>query len=153
MSNLKKKVAVITTGGTIAMNEDTVTKTVRPVPENHLASIVPYLTPFADIEMNDFLNLPSPHMMPHHMFELANEIHKYVKNDEYAGVVVTHGTDTLEETAYVLDLIIDTRKPIVVTGAMRSHNEIGSDGPFNLISSVRVASSEVAIGKGVIIVK
>lgn len=147
-----KKVVVITTGGTIAMSEDAMTKTVKPEGDNVLASYIPYLNNIADIEMLDFFNLPSPHIKPEHMHKLAMKVKYYLDQEEYAGVVITHGTDTLEETAYFLDLVVESEKPIVVTGAMRSNNELGSDGPINLISSVRVASSKTARNKGVLVV-
>src|SRR5699024_12086864 len=70
----------------------------------------------------------------------------------YDGIVVTHGTDTLEETAYFLDLVLATDKPIILTGAMRSSNEIGSDAFYNLISSLRVAADDKATNNGVLVV-
>src|SRR5699024_11706807 len=85
-----------------------------------------------------------------HMFSLTETIKKHI--DMYDGFVITHGTDTLEETAYFLNLTLDTVKPVIVTGAMRSLNEIGSDALYNLISSVRVTISEDAREKGVLVV-
>ncbi|CDG01562.1 Putative L-asparaginase, type II [Clostridium chauvoei JF4335] len=67
------------------------------------------------------------------------------------GVVITHGTDTLEETAYLLDLTLDTEKPVVITGAMRSSSELGYDGPFNLAASICTAISEESKGRGVLV--
>src|SRR5699024_9562838 len=72
--------------------------------------------------------------------------------DDYDGYVITHGTDTLEETAYLLDLTIDTSKPIVITGAMRSSNEIGADGLYNFLSAIRVAISDESLNMGVMVV-
>ena len=77
---------------------------------------------------------------------------KEFSKNHYDGCVITHGTDTLEETAYLLDLTIDISQPIVITGAMRSSNEIGSDGLYNFISAIRVATSLEASDKGVMVV-
>ncbi|TGP13092.1 asparaginase, partial [Mesorhizobium sp. M1D.F.Ca.ET.234.01.1.1] len=74
------------------------------------------------------------------------------KQDDYDGYVITHGTDTLEETAYLLDLTVDISKPIVITGAMRSSNEIGADGLYNFLSAIRVAISDESLNMGVMVV-
>ncbi|TMW73622.1 asparaginase [Alteribacter natronophilus] len=146
-----KKLLIIHTGGTIAMSEDPETGAVKPNPANPLHNV---LKAVDDIELmaEDFLNVPSPHMTPAHMVHLAKRIDKRVMEEKIDGVVVTHGTDTLEETAYMLDLILETEIPVVVTGAMRSSNELGSDGPYNLYSSIRAAASSEARNKGVLVV-
>lgn len=149
---MKKKVLIIHTGGTIAMTEDATTGTVNPSQRNPLDSVLSILEPYAEIQVNDFANIPSPHMTPQIMFDLAKKIEEFLHGDEIDGVVLTHGTDTLEETAYMLDLLTQSTKPIIVTGAMRSSNELGADGPLNLLQSVRVAASEQAMGKGVLVV-
>jgi L-asparaginase len=74
------------------------------------------------------------------------------KIEDYDGVVITHGTDTLEESAYFLDLVLETQKPVVFTAAMRSGSELGLDGPRNIVGAVRVASCPEATGKGVLVV-
>ena len=83
-------------------------------------------------------------------------ISKYVNNllerEDICGAVITHGTDSLEETAYFLDLTISSQKPVIVTGAMRSSSELGYDGPSNLSAAVCTAISDKAVGKGVLIV-
>ncbi|HDJ5131948.1 TPA: asparaginase [Staphylococcus aureus] len=81
-----------------------------------------------------------------------DQSNKVVTNKYYDGFVITHGTDTLEETAFLLDLILGIEQPVVITGAMRSSNEIGSDGLYNYISAIRVASDEKARHKGVMVV-
>jgi L-asparaginase len=149
---MKKKIMVIHTGGTIAMSEDIETGTIQPNSLNPLASTLTMLEPYADVQIDDYINIPSPHITPQHMFELAKRIESYLTVDQMDGVVLTHGTDTLEETAYMLDLLIQSNKPIIVTGAMRSSNEMGADGPLNLLQSVRVAASDQATGKGVLVV-
>lgn len=103
-----------------------------------------------EVESLDFLNLPSPHMTLAHMLALSNKI-KCVGKD-YDGIVITHGTDTLEETAYFLDTMNLPPIPIVITGAMRSNNDLGSDGIYNYLSALRVASHEKSADKGVLVV-
>ena len=98
----------------------------------------------------DFFNLPSPHIKPKHMLALYQKIKE--EADNYDGVVITHGTDTLEETAYFLDTMEVPHMPIVLTGAMRSSNELGSDGVYNYLSALRVASDDRAADKGVLVV-
>ena len=98
----------------------------------------------------DFFNLPSPHIKPKHMLALYHKIKE--EADNYDGVVITHGTDTLEETAYFLDTMKIPPIPIVLTGAMRSSNELGSDGVYNYLSALRVASDDKAADKGVLVV-
>ncbi|MCF6408253.1 asparaginase [Pseudalkalibacillus salsuginis] len=147
-----KEILVIHTGGTIAMSEDKETGKVIPGDVNPLHETYALLSQIAKVTMDDFLNLPSPHITPEQMIKLSNYIHMKIEQKNFDGVVVTHGTDTLEETAYLLDLLHDGETPIIMTGAMRSSNELGSDGPHNLITSVRAAASDDAKGKGVLVV-
>lgn len=146
------KIVIITTGGTIAMSEDLKTNTVKPLDQDTIDQLIPYLEDYAEIEMDHFLNLPSPHITPEHMYNLTLHIKKYLEQDGINGVVITHGTDTLEETAYFIDLLSTSEKPIVITGAMRSSNELGADGPLNLVNAVRVANNDASRGKGVLVV-
>lgn len=95
-------------------------------------------------------SVPSPQITPQHMVEVANKINE--ASGDYDGFVVTHGTDTLEETAYFLDLTVVANKPVIITGAMRSANEIGSDALYNLLSSLRTATNNEAWNKGVLVV-
>ncbi len=148
-----RKVSIITTGGTIAMEKDLHSQAVNPKEDNVLEKVTPFLEPYADkIEMDSFLNLPSPHMTPDKMLSLAARVMTHLDEPDTRGVVVTHGTDTLEETAYFLDLICASDKPVIVTGAMRSNNELGADGPVNLVHSVRVAMDEASINRGTMVV-
>ncbi|TYB92485.1 MAG: asparaginase [Kosmotoga sp.] len=105
----------------------------------------------SEIEHYEFSNLPSPHIGVSDMWELSKLINKIVKNTDIKGVVVTHGTDTLEETAYFLDLTVNSHKPIVCTAAMRNIDETGTDGPRNVLSSVRVANSDLARSMGTLV--
>jgi L-asparaginase len=110
-----KKIVVITTGGTIAMAESGETRGVRPQDPRALQSALPLLARHADVEMEHLFNKPSPHITPEDMYEIALRVNKHLSRSETDGVVVTHGTDTLEETAYYLDLVIHSNKPVVVT--------------------------------------
>ena len=145
---MTKKILVLHTGGTISMQADAsgAVVTSQDNPMNHVTN------PLEGIEVHalDFLNLPSPHIKPKHMLALYHKIKE--EADNYDGVVITHGTDTLEETAYFLDTMEIPLMPIVLTGAMRSSNELGSDGVYNYLSALRVASDDKAADKGVLVV-
>lgn len=135
------------------MVEDQATQTVRPV-ENaaDLTNAVPKLAEYATVTVESFSNVPSPHLTPAMIRDLGRAVLERLQREDVDGVVITHGTDTLEETAYYLDLILPTDKPVIVTGAMRSSNELGADGPLNLLNSVRTAASQEAMGQGVLVV-
>lgn len=148
--NVLKKILILHTGGTISMLENKDTGAVNITKEHPLIALRDQYKTIANVEEQVVFDLPSPHITPKHMLQLANRIKAVLPN--YDGIVITHGTDTLEETAYFLDLIIHTEKPIILTGAMRSSNEIGSDALYNLISSLRVACEEEAKNKGVLVV-
>ena len=145
---MPKKILVLHTGGTISMQADAsgavVTSSDNPM--NHVSN------PLEGIQVQslDFFNLPSPHIKPKHMLALYQKIKE--EADNYDGVVITHGTDTLEETAYFLDTMEVPHMPIVLTGAMRSSNELGSDGVYNYLSALRVASDDRSADKGVLVV-
>lgn len=96
--------------------------------------------------------VPSPQMTEHTMAALASAIKKKLSSDNFDGVVVTHGTDTMEETAYFLDITVPSDTPIAITGAMRSTNDLGSDALFNYQSAIRVAMSDGAKGMGTMVV-
>jgi len=147
---MKKNILIILTGGTIAMKSS---GTAGVVPTNEFADFLrqfPQLNSVANVEVMDYLNVPSPFMTPQMMFELAKLID--LKIIDFDGIVVTHGTDTLEESAYLCDLVLTTRKPVVFTAAMRSGSDLGLDGPRNIIGSVRVACHHDSIDKGVLVV-
>src|SRR5688572_26867191 len=105
----------------------------------------------ADIEVEEWGAYPGPHMTLERMWMLRNRIAEHLARPEVDGVVVTHGTDTLEESAYLNARTIGAEKPIVFTGAMRTASELGWDGPSNLIDAVRVAASEESRGYGVMV--
>ncbi|HDF3579507.1 TPA: asparaginase [Staphylococcus aureus] len=146
-----KHLLVIHTGGTINMSQDQSNKVVTN-DTNPISMHQDVINQYAQIdELNPF-NVPSPHMTIQHVKQLKDIILEAVTNKYYDGFVITHGTDTLEETAFLLDLILGIEQPVVITGAMRSSNEIGSDGLYNYISAIRVASDEKARHKGVMVV-
>ncbi|HAL08562.1 MAG TPA: L-asparaginase [Staphylococcus sp.] len=147
-----KRILVIHTGGTISMSEDKDTGKVETNSEHPMHRHQQFIQSLGDItEINPF-QVPSPHMNNQYIIKLKNIICESIKNNEYDAFVITHGTDTLEETAYLLDLTIDTELPIILTGAMRSSNEIGSDGLYNYVSALKVASTDDAQNKGVMVV-
>ena len=146
-----KKILVLHTGGTIAMKENVLTGGVSPDVANPLMDAEIQIPENVELLVEDIFNLPSPHIMPNHMLILKNRIQEAIKAG-VSGVVITHGTDTLEETAFFLDTTIGEQLPIVLTGAMRSSNELGSDGLYNFESAIRVASCTEAKDKGVLIV-
>lgn len=149
---MKEKILVIHTGGTISMSEDRDTGGVKPSESNPIKESTNELLQLADLIIEEPFNLPSPHITTKEMLQIKTIIEEKIKEYDLSGVVITHGTDTLEETAYFLDLTVNTSIPIVVTGAMRSSNEIGSDGLYNLISSIMVAKCNEARNKGVLVV-
>lgn len=149
---MKKHILLIHTGGTISMKEDLNSGSVIPSDKNPLHELEPFLRDLAEYTIEEPFQLPSPHITPKEMLIIKNLIVDTIAQKKVDGVVITHGTDTLEETAYFLDLTIQTKIPIVLTGAMRSINEIGSDGLYNLVSSIRTATCDQARDKGVFVV-
>ncbi|MFZ4452248.1 asparaginase [Salibacterium aidingense] len=147
-----KKILVLHTGGTIAMQENEETGGVTTGDSNPVQQWNTLVSEDYDIVSDDFLQLPSPHITPSHMLKLFHHMNERLQDTKAEGVVITHGTDTLEETAYLLDLLHTMELPVVLTGAMRSSDEVGSDGPHNFITAVRTAASEKAKGMGVLIV-
>ena len=147
-----KKIAIIFNGGTISMKIDEKIKAAVPsLSAEEIMSMIPGVEEYAEIEAYTFSGMPSPHMTLETMLKLSEFTTELVEREDIDGVVITHGTDTLEETAYLLDLTVRTKKPVVVTGAMRSGSELGYDGPFNLATSICTAISDEAVGRGVLV--
>lgn len=150
---MKNKVLVIFTGGTIAMKVDE--ESGGAIPElgsSELMTMVGEISKYTDVETLDFCNIPSPHMTPNIMFDLSKVINENIKREDISGIVITHGTDTLEETAYFLDLTTNSEKPIVITGAMRNNSELGYDGALNIASAIFTAIDERSKKRGVLAV-
>ena len=150
---MKKRIAVIFTGGTISMKVDErLAAAIPALSSEEIMSMVTNIDRIADIEVITFGSYPGPHMTPEHIWELSTLVKNTIVRDNIDGVVITHGTDSLEETAYFLDLNINCEKPIVFVAAMRNSSELGYDGPSNLSSAICTATSEDAKNKGVLIV-
>jgi L-asparaginase len=145
----KPVVQFIATGGTIAMKIDPVK--MAPVPAitgDDLLATVPEVGKFATIEVNNLSNVPSSYMDPPRWVQLTRAVQAALQRSEVAGVVVSHGTDTLEETAYWLDLTVSSSKPIVLIGAQRNASAPDFDGPRNLLNAVRIAVDPQSKDKG-----
>lgn len=150
---MKKKILIIFTGGTIAMKVDpNLDAAIPALNSDEIISTVSNIEEIVDVETINFGNLPSPHIKPGHMLEISEIIKENINREDIGGIVVTHGTDTLEETAYFLDLVIDNEKPIVLLGSMRNYSELGYDGSSNLSAAICTAISDKARGKGVLVV-
>ena len=151
------KVLVIATGGTIAGVQDAPgslgSYRAGTLTAEQIIASVPELSKHAQIETEQFSNVPSTSITPAQWLGLAKRVEKVLKDrDDLAGVVVTHGTDRLEETAFFLYLCVRSNKPVVVVGAQRPATGISPDGPINLLAAVRVAAAPQAVGKGVMVV-
>ena len=149
---IDKKVVVVATGGTIAMKYDPEKDGLVPACTGEdLAAAVPELANVAPLEFIQFSNIASPAMTPQNMWDLHIKLEEVLARDDVAGAIVTHGTDTLEETSYFLDLLHNGPKPIVTTAAMRGAGDTSPDGPMNILSAVRTAASSQAVGLGVMV--
>ena len=149
---MKPTIAIFFTGGTISMRVDEGFGGIVPaLSANQILDAIPDIESIAHIKSIEFGQLPGPHMTPDIMFELSKQVQNYLDSDDIDGIVVTHGTDTLEETAYFLDCSIRSSKPVVVIGAMRNSSEPDWDGPRNLRDGILLASSKEAHGYGVML--
>ncbi len=154
-SSDKPTVVILATGGTIAgagASSSSNSYTAGEVKIQYLVASVPGIDKIANLKFEQVANIPSQDMNDEVWLKLAKTAQKYLDDDSVSGIVVTHGTDTMEETAYFLDLVLKTNKPVVVTGSMRPSTAISADGPINLYNSVAVAGSQKSMGKGVLIV-
>lgn len=148
-----KKIIIIFTGGTISMKKDEESDAAVPaLNAEGILKLSPGIESLADLSFFDFGMLPSPHITPQKMMELSGLIREKIEKEGYDGVVVTHGTDSLEETAYLAELTYNGSKPVVFTGSMRSSSDFGWDGPSNLTDSVLAAISEDGSDRGVMVV-
>jgi len=151
------KVLLIATGGTIAGVQDAPgslgSYRAGTLTAEQIIASVPELSKHAQIETEQFSNVPSTSITPAQWLALSKRIEKVLKDrDDLAGVVVTHGTDRLEETAFFLYLTVRSDKPVIVVGSQRPATGISPDGPINLLAAVRTAASPQAKGKGVMVV-
>ncbi len=150
------RVRVVATGGTIAgeqrepgtLGRYEIKKTV-----NEIVSLIPHVARYADVETEQFSNVGSPSITPEHWLGLARRINElFQERPDLSGIVVTHGTSRLEETAFFLYLTIKSERPVVVVGAQRPPTGVSPDGPINLLSAIRVAAAPESRGKGVTVV-
>ena len=146
-----KKVVIITTGGTIAMKRSPMVGGAVPMLKgDDFMALLP--RGGVDLAFEEFANLPSSHLTPMQTLDLGRRVEAALSAPDVDGVVVTHGTDTLEETAYLLDLTVNSPKPVVVTGSMRTATMQGYDGMINLAAAIRVATAPEARSLGVLVV-
>ena len=154
----RPSIALISTGGTIdSLGHDRTdlafyTEARSRLPEGELLSAVPEIAEVADIESVPFDRVPSYQLSVQSWATLAETVQQLVRGSSCDGVVITHGTNSLEETAFLLSLTVDCLKPVVVVGAMRPFNGLAADGPLNLLQAVRLAASPHARGHGVLVV-
>lgn len=147
------RVIILATGGTIAGAGASSVKaayTAGKIPVNDLLNAVPEMNAFAHVKGEQIANIGSQDMNVETWLKLANRINEIFDNNEADGVVVTHGTDTQEETAYFLGLTVKSSKPVVLVGAMRPATAMSQDGNRNLLDAVMVASSANSNGIGVV---
>jgi len=148
------KVVILATGGTIAGSAETETTAgyqSGQVGVDVLLAAVPDLATIADCTGEQIANVGSQNMNDEVWLALAKRINELAKTD-IDGIVITHGTDTMEETSYFLNLISITDKPVVLTGSMRPSTAMSADGPLNIYNAVAVAADPDAVGRGVMVV-
>ncbi len=147
MGARKPHVWILTTGGTIASRRQG-----GMAKGSEVVSTVPEIADIAKITQEEFCVVASSQMTPEMMFKLAKRAGEVLEQDDVDGVVITHGTDTMEETVYMLDLVVPGEKPVVITGAMRIAEDLGADGTRNIYAAVAVAASEEAKNRGAMLV-
>lgn len=156
MADNLPNIHILATGGTIAGagNSSDKTKTAYTAGEVAISSLleaVPEVKNVAHVTGEQIVSIGSQDMNDDVWLTLANRINELLKGD-VDGIVITHGTDTMEETAYFLNLVVKSNKPVVLTGAMRPSTAISADGPLNLYNAVVTAASKESVGKGVMVV-
>src|SRR5438105_9194176 len=149
-------VTILATGGTIAGTGATSTTTVgyqaATVGVQRLIEAVPELKKAANVKGEQVFQIASENMNNESWLKPAKRVNELLSQDDVDGIVITHGTDTIEETAYFLNLVVKSRKAVVIVGAMRPSTAISADGPVNLYNATILAASEAAVGKGVLVV-
>ncbi|MCC6574298.1 MAG: asparaginase [Planctomycetes bacterium] len=145
------KLRLIFTGGTISMRDDAGKGAVPKLTGLDILRDVPGLDKFCRPDVYDFGQMPGPHVTPARMLDLARLVARSFA-DGCDGAVITHGTDTLEETAYLLELLSQSNKPVVLVGAMRTSSMLSWDGPINLYQACQVAADQRSVGRGVMVV-
>lgn len=153
-SPVVKNVRVLATGGTIAGSAQGSTSSYQAgvVPIGDILRTVPGLNEIANVSAEQVANVGSYDMDQVLWLRLFGRIQAAVSDPEISGVIITHGTDTLEETAYFLSLVLPSTKPVVLIGSMRPGSTVSADGPQNLLDAARVATSDQARNRGVLVV-
>lgn len=144
-------IVILFTGGTIAMRNDA-SGAVPSLNAKEILEATRGIEEVTGVETEEWGSFPGPHMTVEKMWSLRNRIREHIARPEVTGVVVTHGTDTLEESAYLAARSLPAEKPVVFTGAMRTVSDLGWDGPANLLEAVRVAASPETRGFGAMVV-
>jgi L-asparaginase len=149
---MRPKVVVVGTGGTIASRYDpALGRKVAAMSGSELLALLPGAADIAEVEVDNFATVASFHMNAAFVLGLAQRIDATLRRPDVTGAVVTHGTDTMEESVYLTNLLVDSPKPVVFTGAQRSADEADADGPRNLLNSIRAAAAPAAAGLGAMI--
>jgi L-asparaginase len=144
---------ILFTGGTISMQRDAAAGGNVPAHSGEtLMRLAPGVERIAPLRIEDWARMPACHFDQTRLWALRERVRKLSASGEVGGIVITHGTDILEETAYLLDRTLDRRIPIAITGAMRTSSDEGWDGPFNLRDAVTVAASAASAGRGTMVV-
>ncbi len=149
------KVMVIATGGTIAGSaESNATTNYKPgvLSVDQILASVKGVDRIAEIESSQYMNIASQNLTTAEQLRLAAFVEKVLRRADISGVVITHGTDTMEESAYLLSLVISSDKPVVFVGAMRPSTGLGADGPANLYAASVAAASPESRGRGAMVV-
>ena len=151
----KPRIVIVATGGTIAGSGESTTAagyTSGAVAVDVLIDAVPQMKKFADVRGVQVASIGSQDMNDEVWVRLATEVNRLLGQPDVDGIAITHGTDTMEETAYFLNLVLKSDKPVVMTGAMRPSTSLSADGPLNIYNAVGVASDPRAKGLGVLVV-
>jgi len=153
--SVRPRVAIVATGGTIAGAAASASESLRyqsgALPVESLLSAVPSAHALADLEAEQLAAIDSKDADNAFWCALSSNVSRLLARDEVSGVVITHGTDTLEETAYWMHLTVRSEKPVVFTAAMRPATALSADGPANLYDAISLAASRSARGKGVLL--
>lgn len=147
----KSIVSVLALGGTIAMTKSEQGGVVPTLTGEKLVAAIPGLDTLAQVDAQSFRQMPGAHLAFEDIEALADKIHELCAKGR-TGIIITQGTDTIEETAFALDCLLDLDTPVIVTGAMRNPTVAGADGPANMLAAVQVAISDEARGKGCMVV-